>query len=83
MTDTIKLKKPTEMRSEFEDWQELYNYLSDKVGKKEEKEFEFLHLLPKEEVTDEMRKEVEEIKKSKISDFVDFRRKYRRRIRQL
>ncbi len=72
MTDTIKLKKPTEMRSEFEDWQELYNFLSDKVDEKEEKEFELLHLLPKEEVTDEMRKEVEEIKNSKISDFVDF-----------
>jgi hypothetical protein len=73
MTDTIKLKKPIDMPSEFEDWKELLDFLLQKEADDLEEGPIGFFPLPEEEITDEMRKKMELIDKMDIEEFEDLR----------
>lgn len=73
MTDTIKLKKPTDMPSEFEDWRDLLDNLNPKCEELIENEKVRLIPLPKEEITEEIKESIERAKNMDPKDFIDIR----------
>ena len=74
MIDTIKLKKPMPKgsKSEFEDVDELREYLNlideDALP---DGELGVLYELPEEEITEELRKKFDQIDRMDMSEFID------------
>ena len=73
MIDTIRLKKPMPKgsKSEFEDVDELREYLNLMDDALPDEELGVLYELPEDEITEELRESFEKVRKMDPKDFID------------